>query len=112
MAQSAESDETYWNRPDRLVRFVPKRRDDVKPEAVAWIDGDPFVVGFAGTMDEGPYDGETMWAPMRDQPGPRVGWIPDCDLVDVTYRDAVEALEPTWTSWQGDVPPVVSEGGA
>jgi hypothetical protein len=73
----------YWSQPNRWVRFTPVRRDDVRPEAVPWIDGEPFEVQFAGTMDDGPYDGELMWSPVRDQPGPRVGWIPGCDLTDM-----------------------------
>lgn len=72
----------YWDRPNRWVSFTPVRRDDVRPEAALWIDSDPFEVEFIGTMDEGLYDGQTMWMPVRDQPGPRVGWLPDCDLTD------------------------------
>lgn len=81
----------YWDRPDRLVRLVPRRRDDLKPEVLDWVDGQPFVVQFVGTMDEGDYEGETMWSPVRDEPGPRCGWMPDCDLVDVPVEPVLES---------------------
>jgi len=67
----------------RWVRLAPVRRDDLKPVALALIDGPPFEVEFVGTMDEGPYDGQAMWQPVEPSLMPGVAWVPDCDLEEV-----------------------------
>ena len=68
----------------RRVRFTPLRRDDLRQAVLPWVDGEPFDVLNMGTMDEGPYEGQTIWMPEDHDVMPGVSWIPDCDLTDAT----------------------------
>jgi len=68
----------------RVVRFTPQRTDDLKPSGAIEVNGEPFEVMWAGTMDQGPYDGQVMWMPTDRDRWAGVGWIPDCDLTDAT----------------------------
>lgn len=64
----------------RQATFQPRRTETLRPEASTFV-GQTLEWEYAGTMDEGPYDGQTIWTP-TDKSLPWFGWVPDEDLVD------------------------------
>jgi len=64
----------------RRARFTPTRTDDLQHDGPTLV-GRVIEWEFAGTMDEGPYDGQAIWTPVDT--GLRSGWVPDEDLTDV-----------------------------
>lgn len=77
----------------RTARFTPTRTDNLRPEALPLI-GQVHKWEFAGTMDEGPYEGQPIWTLLRESDNERwIGWIPDEDLTTVSTSDTTE--EPT-----------------
>jgi hypothetical protein len=69
------------------AKFEPKRRDDLKPEAVWWIGREAEFYA-AWFIDEGPYKGEWAMFPSREDDlaagENAIGWIPLSDLVLVS----------------------------
>jgi hypothetical protein len=89
MSWDREPDAVRWvegvpqSRPEwgtvRTGRFQPTRIDNLRPEALALV-GQIVEVEFAGTMDDGPYDGQPIWE--ATDRALRLGWIPNEDLAD------------------------------
>ena len=77
---TAESAAHRWGERREAI-FTPTRTDNVRPEALPLV-GQVREWEFAGTMDEGPYDGQAIWTLPVGSPE-RIGWIPDEDLTDV-----------------------------
>lgn len=74
------NDSEPWMRT-RVATFEPKRRDNLRSEAVGFIGQTLRWRGLWVVTDEdgGPYVGQVVW-----EPGDRslwFGWVPDEDLV-------------------------------
>jgi hypothetical protein len=68
-----------------LATFAPRRRDDLKPQAVAWI-GRRVEWSAEWIVEDGAYAGQ--WAMRPSDPSPpaglqTLGWVPFCDLTDL-----------------------------
>lgn len=78
-----------WPR-DIVATFQPQRTDDLRPgatEAIGWRGR--FSYAWTVTKEDGgPYVGQRVWIAACDSPG-YLGWIPDCDLVNVTVVSGV-----------------------
>jgi hypothetical protein len=65
--------------------FMPRRADDLKPGAAAFI-GERINFSFVGYVDvDGPYEGQSQWMPEQGQMH-AVAWVPACDLSDVLEK--------------------------
>jgi len=65
------------------ARFEPKRRDNLRPAAVASI-GLETTWRAMYVMDEGEYEGQMAF--ITQDPAINVGgWVPECDLVPVGW---------------------------
>ncbi len=59
--------------------FRPKRTDDLKPGAKAWI-GRRGEWECYWIIEGGPYDGQMAIAPKAGAECPPFAWVPECDL--------------------------------